>query len=147
MEELIIFTNNPAVVNYFEKKGINHDVRWVAAPIMEVLSTARAAILQGAVLLSEPLSGVQTARSLFSRPRNSRVTQLKPHTVNPLLTVATTKKQDTVDFASVKKIDAAVAEFKKNARLRFKSHNEDEMKDFQVADLEELSIVLSLSFD
>jgi len=54
---------------------------------------------------------------------------------------------ETVDFLSVKNVDAAISFYKKNARMRFMSHKEDALKSFQISDLEAVAAILaSLGF-
>ena len=135
MREFIVFSNNPATANFYNHHHMNDNLRWVAANTMEVLSATKAAILKGAVLKSDPLSGFKMQTTIFSA---------KPTIVNPLLSLAVIQKPGQVDFNSVKTIEAAMTEFKKNARLRFKSHNDDAMNNFQMMDLEILVKVLGV---
>ena len=142
MHPSVVFTNNGIVAEFFELKDLPVDVKWVAAPAFEVLTAAKAAIHQGAVLQSNPLAGIRTSQPLFSHPakppsgdtgRHSRISS-----VNPYLSVLTSQMQDAVDFASVQSISEAMSVYKKSGRLRYMSHGEEAIRAFQNADLETL---------
>ncbi|MCL2386106.1 MAG: hypothetical protein FWC89_01015 [Defluviitaleaceae bacterium] len=135
-----VYTNNSIVAEFFADKDMPVEVKWVASPAIDVLSAAKTAVRLGAVILSNPMSGVRTNQPLFGpstfeRPKN---TETKIWSINPYLSVLSRSAHGTVDFISVKNIDEALALYKKNARLRFVSHNEDTIKAFQAVDLETL---------
>jgi hypothetical protein len=143
MENLYtIFTNNSLVAEYFSDFELPFEVKWVAAPAMDVLAAAKSAAHLGAVILSNPMSGVRTTQPLFGpasfdKPSSSRSsTPPKIRSINPYLTVLAGPSRGTVDFVSVKNIDEALTLYKKNARLRFVAHNDDTIKNFQAVDLE-----------
>ncbi|MCL2225944.1 MAG: hypothetical protein FWB96_13330 [Defluviitaleaceae bacterium] len=144
MDDYTVYTNNSVVAEYFAEKELPIEVKWVAAPAMEVLSAAKSAAHLGAVILSNPMSGVRTSQPLFGpasfeRP-NSRASSAPPkiRSINPYLSVLAGPSRGTVDFVSVKNIDEALTLYKKNARLRFVGHNDDTIKAFQSLDLETL---------
>ena len=145
MESYTIFTNNSVVAEYFNETPFPIEVKWIAAPAIEVLSAAKSAAHLGAVILSNPMSGVRTSQPLFGpasfeKPPPSggggRSSPPKIRSINPYLTVLAGESRGTVDFVSVKNIDEALTLYKKNARLRFAAHNDDTIKKFQAADLE-----------
>jgi hypothetical protein len=145
MEEYTIFTNNSVVAEYFNEKNLPVEVKWVAAPAMDVLAAAKSAAHLGAVVLSNPMSGVRTAQPLFgaasferpqSAPARTPSSPPKIRSINPYLSVLAGPSRGTVDFVSVKNIDEALTLYKKNARLRFVAHNDDTIKAFQANDLE-----------
>ena len=118
-----IFTNNPIPQSHFAER-MDCEVKWQSSPAMEVLVTARAAIRQGASLVSDPLAGV---RSLSP---NS-----PPKAFNPYVSIIVTKPQEAVDFQSVKRIDEALAVYRKNAKLRFYPHSDEAIQTFQELDM------------
>jgi len=124
---MIIFTNNPTAREYLSAQPgtEDFDVNWFGSPAMEVLVAARAAIRQGAGLVSNPMAGASK----------------KP--VNPYISVVTTLQQDAVDFTSVKRINEAISVYKNNGKLRFFAHHDDTVKRFQDMDMEMLAALLS----
>jgi len=139
MDNFTLFTNNSIVAEFFTNKEMPIEVKWIAAPTMEVLIAAKNAAKQGAVILSNPLQGVRTSQPIFSPsakppPPGRQASNIS--SINPYLTVLTSPPGDTVDFGSVKRIDEALSLYKKNARLRFLSHNDEAIKTFQAVDLE-----------
>jgi hypothetical protein len=144
MDSLTVFTNNSVVAEFIEHKGLVIDVKWIAAPAMDVLAAAKTAAQLGAVVLSNPMSGVRTAQSLFGsssfeKPPSVGARSLTPpkiRSINPYLSVLAAPSRGTVDFVSVKNVDEALTLYKKNARLRFIAHNDDTIKAFQAVDLE-----------
>ena len=144
MSRLIVYTNNPITAEFFEAKNQNIELKWVASASIEVLTAVRTVIHQGAVLLSDPLSGMRNTQPLFSRvTTTSRAAPIsKMNAISPFLSLLITQPKDTVDFMSVKRVDEAISTYKKNARLRFKSHNEEALKNFKIADLDTLLFTL-----
>ncbi|MCL2187173.1 MAG: hypothetical protein FWC16_02765 [Defluviitaleaceae bacterium] len=131
-----VYTNNNAVAEFFKQKPeLGCTVKWVSAPAMEVLSAARANIRKGAVLVTNPLIGINLP-AVQAQGKSLRTVPIqKQGVVNPYLTVLTTSPNDTVDFQSVKRIDEALSLYKKNAKLRFISHSDDTVQHFQMYDL------------
>jgi hypothetical protein len=146
MENYTIFTNNSIVAEFFEEKNFPVEIKWVAAPAMDVLAAAKSAAHLGAVILSNPMAGVRTTQPLFGpssfeKPPSVGGRSLTPpkiRSINPYLSVLAAPPQGMVDFVSVKNIDEALTLYKKNARLRFVAHNDDTIKAFQAVDLEVL---------
>ncbi|MCL1883660.1 MAG: hypothetical protein FWF81_07920 [Defluviitaleaceae bacterium] len=143
MDNYTVFTNNSIVAEFLAQKGLPVEVKWVAAPALEVLAAAKSAAHLGAVVLSNPMSGVRTSQPLFGpssfeKPPAVGATPPKIRSINPYLSVLAGPSRGTVDFVSVKNIDEALTLYKKNARLRFIAHNEDTIKAFQAVDLEAL---------
>ena len=148
MDNYTLFTNNSIVAEFFENKGLPIETKWIAAPAIEVLSAAKSAARQGAVVLSNPLAGVRSAQPpLFSQsnlpPTPGRGSTQKISSINPYLTVLASPKMETVDFNSVQRLDEALGLYKKNARLRFLAHNDDAIKAFQTSDLEMIVATLT----
>ncbi|MCL2841116.1 MAG: hypothetical protein FWE05_10140 [Defluviitaleaceae bacterium] len=141
MDNYIVYTNNSIVAEFLNHKGLPIEVKWVASSATEVLSAAKSAIRQGAIVISNPLAGVRNAESpVFSSPLtppppNRNIPQ-SVSSINPYLSILVSPQLDTVDFSSVKRIDDAMTIYKKNARLRFLAHNDDVIKAFQTSDLE-----------
>jgi len=143
MDNYTIFTNNSIVAEYFSEKSLPFEIKWVAAPAMDVLSAAKSAAHLGAVILSNPMAGVRSSQPLFGSPAFEKPSALgglssppKIRSINPYLSVLAGPSRGTVDFVSVKNIDEALTLYKKNARLRFAAHNDDTIKRFQATDLE-----------
>ena len=143
MADYTVFTNNSIVVEFFAQKNLPIEVKWVAAPAIEILAAAKTAAHLGAVILSNPMAGVRTSQSLFGPSGFERPQPLGVHTsapkirsINPYLSVLASKSHGTVDFISVKNIDEALSLYKRNARLRFAGHSDDTIKAFQALDLE-----------
>ncbi|MCL2578201.1 MAG: hypothetical protein FWE27_09170 [Defluviitaleaceae bacterium] len=144
MDNYTIFTNNSIVAEYFSDKAPT-EVKWIASPAIDVLSAAKSAAHLGAVILSNPMSGVQSSQHLFGPSGFERPPVLgrsssppKIRSINPYLSILASPSLGTVDFISVKNIDEALTLYKKNARLRFAAHNDETIKKFQAADLETL---------
>jgi len=136
-----IHTNNNMVADFFkQRKELACTVKWVGAPAMEVLNTARTAIKQGAVLVSNPKIGVNLPTKQAT-PKNGRPalfpTKAAPPVFNPYLSVITAPpgEGEAIDFQSMKSIDEALAVYKKNAKLRFIAHNDDAIAHFQMVDV------------
>ena len=143
MDKLTVFTNNGVVVEFFTQKDIQVDIKWIAAPAIEVLAAAKHAARLGSVILSNPMVGLQTALPFFgssgfdkSLSAGSKAPRIKA--INPYLSVLASPPEEMVDFISVKNIDDALALYKKNARLRFIAHNDDAIRKFQTDDIETL---------
>jgi hypothetical protein len=139
------FTNNNVVAEFFkEKPEIGCTVKWVSAPAMEVLTAARVAIRQGALLVSNPLVGINLP---VVQAHGKGVRALSPASksavVNPYLTLLTTEPDSTVDFRSLKRVDEALTLYKKNARLRFVAHSDEAVQHFQMIDLKCMLMALS----
>lgn len=146
MKNYTVFTNNSVVAEFFELKDFPIEVKWLAAPAMEVLAAAKSAAHLGAVILSNPLAGVRTSQPLFGISTFEKPPSVggrdssspKTRSINPYLSVLAGPTCGTVDFVSVKNTDEALTLYKKNARLRFITHNDDTIKAFQAVDLEML---------
>jgi len=150
MEKHTIFTNNSIAAELFTGREDFFEVKWIAAPAMDVLAAVKAAARAGGVVLSNPLSGVRTSQQLFGTNAfeksvpGGRSAQPKVRSINPYLSVLLGPSlHGTVDFVSVKNVDEALTVYKKNARLRFAAHNDDAIKAFQAVDLEVLLATLA----
>ena len=141
MENYTIVTNNSIVAEFFEKNTLSIvEIKWVATPAIDVIAAAKAAVHQGAVVLSNPLAGVRSAASnifLASNmpPPHGRAPS-KVSSINPYLSVLLSPPNEALDFGSIQRLDEATKLFKKNARLRFLAYNDEAIKQFQAADLE-----------
>ncbi|MDR0272132.1 MAG: hypothetical protein LBI27_02290 [Clostridiales bacterium] len=144
MGKYTVYTNNSIVAEFFEQKNFAIEVKWISAPAIEVLSAAKTAAHLGAVILSNPMSGVKTSTPLFGPSGFERTPALsgggrpKIRSINPYLSVLAGESRDTVDFDSVRNIDEALTLYKQNARLRFIAHSDDTIKAYQATDLEVL---------
>ncbi|MCL2500215.1 MAG: hypothetical protein FWE90_07750 [Defluviitaleaceae bacterium] len=144
---LTVFTNNNVVADFFKiKKELDCTVKWVNATAMDVVTAARVAVRKGAVLVSNPMIGIDVpAVQAPGRPRfPSHASKENPTIFNPYLTLLTTNPNDTVDFQSLKRLDEALSLYKKNAKLRFIAHSDDSIQHFQAIDLKCLLQTLSL---
>ena len=146
-----VFTNNNGAIEFFKQRPeLDCTVKWVGAPAMEVLKTARGLVQQGAALASNPLVGIDVpAQKATPRLTNNPASLLMRRSVivNPYLTVITTTQPGgTVDFKSLKKMNEAVTAYKKNAKLRFIAHNDDTIAHFQAVDLREMLQALSVLY-
>ena len=137
MENLIVFTNNGIVVEFFETKKKNFTVKWISATVTEVLSAARRAISKGSKLYSSPLSGVKTTPNLTLH-FGKKPSKPKVALVNPYLSLLVGPPGVAVDFESARTIDEAMRVYKKSGTLRFMSYDDDDIIEFQTADLETL---------
>ncbi|MCL1843779.1 MAG: hypothetical protein FWF79_08195 [Defluviitaleaceae bacterium] len=153
MDNYTVYTNNSIVAEFFQQKEFPIEVKWVAAPAMDVLAAAKNAARLGAVVLSNPSAGVRTAApplfspATFDKPPASPTSASNPpkiRSINPYLSVLAGPSKGTVDFNSVKQLDEALSLYKKNARLRFVAHNDDTIKAFQAVDLEMLLNTLAM---
>lgn len=137
MENLIVFTNNGIVVEFFESKRMNLKVKWISATVTEVLGAAKGAISKGSRLYSSPLSGVKTSTKL-ALPFGKQPIKPGISSVNPYLSLLVGGPGKTMDFASARTIDEALKVHKKSGTLRFVTYDDDEIFEFQTADLETL---------
>ena len=143
MDNCVIYTNNYAVAEYFEQKQLPTEIKWFNTPAIDVLAAAKTAAHLGSVVLSSPMSGVRSTIPMFGAridlqtPFKDSKSQ-KVRALNPCISILIGPAQSTVDFESVRSVDEALAIYKKNARLRFASHNDDMIKKFQFEDLENM---------
>ena len=135
MGSLVVYTNNGIVVEFFETKDAGVNVKWISAPVTEVLIAAKSAISKGSVLYSSPLAGVKTKPKL---PFGQKPTGIAISSVNPYLSLLVSPPGKTMDFESARTIDNAIKVHKKSGKLRFISYDEDEIFEFQTTDLETL---------
>jgi len=154
MSSLDLYTNNSTAAEFFDQQELPIEIKWIGTTTMDVLQAAKNAIRQGGLLLSNPLSGVRSTSqtpSMFSRPPGkapaiNRTAEPKIISINPYLSLLVSSPiKNTVDFTSVKRIDEALALYKKNARLRFLAHTEEAIKNFQTIDLQMMLVALSAS--
>ena len=196
MNDYIVFTNNSIVAEFFSQKDYPLEIKWIAAPAIQVLTSAKSVARLGAVILSNPMGGVRPANPLmpifesppflnkktksdkpekfdklekFAGPENpdklskldkfERLDKLDKFdksqasappanapriaSLNPYISLLIRRTAETVDFASVKKLDEAINIYKKNTRLRYIAHNEDTIKAYQTVDLEMLAHTLA----
>jgi len=147
MDIITIFTNNSVVVEVLEQYSFPVEVKWVSAPAMEVITAAKSAVSNGALLLSNPMSGVRTQASTyisFQKPSPvGKAENAKVVSINPYLTIVTSPQRPTVDLNSIMRLNEAFQVYKKNARLRFVGHSDDTIKTFQGMDLDMTLIILS----
>ena len=146
-----IFTNNNAVADFFKQKSeFQCTVKWVGAPAIEVLKTARVLVRQGAALASNPLVGIHVpikqATTKVGQPPRLSVAREKSNIINPYLTIIATQPQDAVDFQSLKALDQALNTYKKNAKLRFIAHSDDAIAHFQTLDLQSMLHALCILY-
>ena len=123
----VIYTNNPQALQHFEKRS-DCQVKWQGSSAMEVLETAKAAIKKGAALISDPLVGVRIPTP-----------GAKPQAFNPYVSIVVTPPGESLDFQSVRRIDEALAVYRKNAKLRFYPHSDDAINMFQAIDMDMLA--------
>ena len=149
MEKFTIVTNNSIVLEFYNKKELPVEIKWVATPATDVVSVARSAVHQGAVMLSNPLTGVRTAQpsSIFSQsntpPAPGRAATSKITSINPYLSILLSPLQDVLDFSSSQRLDEALKLFKRNARLRIMAQSDDAIKAFQTSDLESIAAAVN----
>ena len=137
MENMIVFTNNGIVVEFFESKNMDLTVKWISATVIEVLVAAKAAVSKGSRLYSSPVSGIKTAPKL-TLPFGEKPSKPKISSVNPYLSLLVGPPGKTMDFESARAIDDALKIHKKSGTLRFVTYDDDEIFEFQTADLETL---------
>jgi len=142
MDIITIFTNNSIVVEVLEQYNFPIEIKWVSAPAMEVITTAKNAVSNGALVLSNPMSGVRTQSQFnpFQKQQASSKGEGDPDkkiiSINPYLSILTSSHRKTVDLTSIMRLNDAYNVYKKNARLRFVGHSDDTIKTFQSMDLE-----------
>ena len=137
MESLIVFTNNGIVVEFFETKKTNLTVKWISATVTEVIGAAKSAISKGSRLYSSPLSGVAPPSKL-ALPFGKKPSRPRISSVNPYLSLLVGPPGKTMDFESARAIDDALKVYKKSGTLRFVTYDDDDIIEFQTADLERL---------
>ncbi|MCL2527696.1 MAG: hypothetical protein FWE42_04675 [Defluviitaleaceae bacterium] len=143
-----IFSNNPLLAEYAKNHGQDYEIKLLTTPAMEVLVVVKAALRQGAVLVSNPLAGVRM-RPIRPGPRSKGggfvdkpLETGRPVAFNPYVSVVTTSTKNAVDFQSVRRIEEALALYRNNARMRIIAHNDESIASFQMADMEMLVSVL-----
>ena len=144
MNNLIIYTNNGVALDFLEQKQILVEYKWFSSPSIEVLQSAKTIIRQGGVLLSNPMEAPRSASPFsvggsFSRRQQQ---QAKVDYINPYVSLLIDLSSKMLDFRSAKTIDDAIALYKKNVKQRFRSHNDEATKNFQIHDLESLAFAL-----
>ena len=135
-KEAVIYTNNSAVAAYFE--NLHPQVKWFNTPAVEVLAGAKSAAQLGCIILSSLTTGINASSRFEFKPSETKTSQ-KIRTLNPFLSILVSCEQKTVDFDSVKNADEVLATYKRNARLRYLSHNDEEIRLFQAIDLQHLT--------
>ena len=137
MKNMVVFTNNGIVVEFFETKKSKLTVKWISATVTEVLHAAKNAISKGSRLYSSPLSGIKVSQKLTlpfeKQPGNPRISK-----VNPYLSLLVGPPGKTMDFESARLIDDALKVFKKSGTLRFVMYDDEENFELQTTDLETL---------
>ena len=137
MKNLIVFTNNGIVVEFFEQRKTNLTVKWISATVTEVLDAAKSAVSKGSRLYSSPLARLKVTPKL---ELNFEQKQSKPtvSSVNPYLSLLVGPPGKTMDFESARTIDDALKVYKKSGTLRFIPYDDDDIIELQTADLETL---------
>ena len=121
MKRIIIFTNNPAAAMKYEMTG---SVKFTGGPVINVLNAARDAVRKGAELISNPLPG------------HTR------HGLSPYRSVAVSQAESHLDFSSLRRIEDAMAAYKKDVGLKYKAYNDAILADFKTEDIELLDAAL-----
>ena len=152
MGALQLYTNNSQAAEFFDQDEFPIEVKWIGTTTMDVLTAAKSAVRQGGLLLSNPLSGIRIVPPQIFPPSSRSApkpfaaknsSEPKISSINPYLSLLVTEPLNTVDFASVKRVDEALTLYKKNARLRFLAHSEEAIKNFQTLDLQIMIATLS----
>jgi len=127
----IIITNNPYVESHKFEGPLAQQIEVVfkQAAAMGVLIAARTMVAKGGVLKSDPKGGIHLEAV---RP-GAKGKDVNPFAFNPYISVVVTP-QDAVDFASVKRLEEAIALFRKYGQTRFFSYTDDTVARFQMAD-------------
>jgi hypothetical protein len=139
MDKVSVITNNKMVAEFYSHAKDKLEVRFVGAPGLEILATAKAQANGGFVLLSNPLSGVKRTSPLFS-PKTTPVPKTAPKQkivqLNPYLSLLMMGPGEMIDFRTVREVEEAIQLYKKNARLRHVAHSDESVRAFMQADLE-----------
>ena len=115
-EDCILYTNNGAVVEFIKQRNVPIKVHYFTSPALEVLESLKIALNQGATLLSNPMAAGKI--------------------INPYLTVISSHPKENIDFKSIRQADEAIKIYKKNIKLRYISHSDEDVHRFQTIDLE-----------
>ena len=119
MPSYLFITNNPVVAERYKT------ARLLNAPVTQVLSAVKEAVHKGAALLS-PLEAAVTRYGL-----------------NPYKSVILSDSQVQLDFNSLKRIEEAIALYKKNGAIRYRAYNEALLADFQSSDMQLFESILA----
>jgi len=149
-----IFTNNPLLAGYFngQPEMAAHELIFMSTPASELLTAVRTAIREGGVLASNPLSGVRMSQNRVEKPTGHKKGGFadktlpfggRPVAFNPYVSVLVTPSLGAVDFQSVKRIDEALAVYKKNAGLRFSGRSDESVKQYQMTDMDAMVVALA----
>jgi len=146
-----IFTNNPLVAEYISAQPKSAELIFMGIPASELLVAVRTAVREGAVLVSNPLSGVRMDQTRAEKkplaPKRFGDKTIpfggKPVAFNPYVSVLVTSAREAVDFLSVKRIEEALTVYKKNAGLRFSGRSDESVKQFQMADMDAMVVTLA----
>ena len=140
MKKFTVFTNNGIVVEFFENRDTDLVIKWISAQATEVLAAAKNAVLNGSVLLSDPLANIEEPANVPFLIRGSGAENpeggVSP--INPYLSVLIYGPGETVDFVSASKIDKAIRLYTKNSKLLYLKLEEDEINKFQTTDFDAL---------
>ncbi|MCL2372045.1 MAG: hypothetical protein FWC78_01405 [Defluviitaleaceae bacterium] len=144
-----IYSNNPTLEEILERNRLIQlsddamvEIVSITSSSMAVLNATKAAVRQGATLLSNPFAGLRTAWLANQILSPAPIT---PHTIDeayiakisaisPFISLLTTPPQEMIDFASIKILDQAIAIYKKKSKLRFIPHSDNLIRDFQATD-------------
>jgi len=152
-----ILTNNPTMESFLERypELSMYELNYIEISASDILLVVRAAICEGAVLVSNPLSGVRMSSQSQAekKPTSSRRDNFndkplfsfksRPVSFNPYKSMLISDPQEVVDFQSLKIIDEALEVYRKYAGLRTSRRSDDTISYFQNTDMNSLIVAIS----
>ena len=142
MQKFLVITNNKMTSNFFQsKQGLPVDLNYHSTSAVSVLIAARTAVRSGFALLNEPMSTVRPKKQPIFTPRagtkgfGKQDTPNNMEVFNPYMTICLEGPSDVLSLPSAKKLDDALALYKKNVRLRLMPNDEETIMIYQQQDV------------
>ena len=142
MQKFLVITNNKMASNFFNtQQNLPVELNYHSTSAVSVLTAARTAVRGGFVLLNEPMSTVSQKKiPIFSQHKANKgfgkqdnTNKMEVH--NPYMTICLEGPSDVLSLHSAKKLDDALAIYKKNVRLRLMPNDEESMIIYQQQDI------------
>ena len=143
MQKFLVITNNKMTSNFFQSnEGLPVELNYHSTSAVSVLMAARTAVKQGFALLNEPTSTLQQKKTpIFLQQATNKgfgkqdsTNNMEVH--NPYMTICLEGPSDVLSLSSAKKLDDAIAVYKKNVRLRLMPNDEQSIMIYQQQDIQ-----------
>ena len=143
MQKFLVITNNKMTSNFFQSnQGLPVELQYHSTSAVSVLTAARTAVRSGFTLLNEPMSTVRPKKTPIFTPKaetkgfGKQNNNNAMEAFNPYMTICLEGPSDILSMPSAKKLDDALAIFKKNVRLRLMPNDEESIMIYQQQDVQ-----------